>query len=139
MKHLTLPRLLFLLAAAPFALATSSAVSATTTHTPACTATASAGIGGFFDLRPDIAIAAEDGKTKRGARATDYEARGYDYKSNFTLNICASVLKPVEEVVGLKRSEWKNVSAYYVHGGDVFSIGSVIVSFPISPVLSDPF
>lgn len=93
-----------------------------TTTTTACTAT-STGSGAFFDLRPDIATAPKDGsKHKRGPSA-DYLVRGYDYNSNFTLNFCEPVVKPVEDVVGLDKASWRNVSAYYEKDGKVYSLG----------------
>ncbi len=50
-------------------------------------------------------------------------ARGWDLGFNFTLNICGSVVKPVDDVVGLGESQARNVSAYYEKGGKVYSIG----------------
>ncbi|KHN97096.1 Mannose-6-phosphate receptor, binding protein [Metarhizium album ARSEF 1941] len=96
-----------------------------TTHAPACTATASSGTGGgFFDLRPDTAHAPEKGKQHKTGLAKDYHSRGYDYGKNFTLNICAPVVDHVTEVVGVSKSQWANVSAYYTSHGNVYSIGS---------------
>lgn len=66
----------------------------------------------------------EEGKLKKRAVTTDYHANGFDYKSNFTLNICAPVVKPVSDVVGLSKTQWQNVSAYYTSvDGDIYSIG----------------
>lgn len=96
-----------------------------TTHAPACTATASSGTGGFFDLRPDTAHPSEKGKQHKTALAKDYHARGYDYGKNFTLNICGAVVDPVTEVVGVSKSQWTNVSAYYMSHGSIYSIGLV--------------
>ncbi|RCI15351.1 hypothetical protein L249_6541 [Ophiocordyceps polyrhachis-furcata BCC 54312] len=88
----------------------------TTTTAPACTATSSTGSGAFFDLRPDLA-----GSTNK---AKDYHAKGYDYGSNFTLNICGSLVEPVSDVVGIDKKLWANVSAYYMAHDSVYSIGS---------------
>ncbi|RDA82623.1 hypothetical protein CP532_3073 [Ophiocordyceps camponoti-leonardi (nom. inval.)] len=88
----------------------------TTTTAPACTATSSTGSGAFFDLRPDLA-----GPTNK---AKDYHAKGYDYGSNFTLNICGSLVEPVSDVVGVDKKLWANVSAYYTAHDSVYSIGS---------------
>ncbi|KAK4143912.1 mannose-6-phosphate receptor binding domain-containing protein [Dichotomopilus funicola] len=112
-----------------FALAAvSSAEEATKTDdapTPAltpCVATSTA--GAFFDLRPDVAIAvAEDEKAPKGIPTEDYIARGWDYGYNFTLNVCEPVVKGVEDVVGVKESLWKNISAYYETKGKVYSLG----------------
>ncbi|KAL2022536.1 hypothetical protein VTK56DRAFT_5143 [Thermocarpiscus australiensis] len=96
-------------------------VSATPVMTP-CVATSTN--GAFFDLRPDIAVfVAEGGKPPKGAPTEDYLARGWDYGSNFTLNICSAVVKQVEDVVGVDKKLWRNVSAYYEASGKVYSLG----------------
>ncbi|KAI1828259.1 mannose-6-phosphate receptor binding domain-containing protein [Xylaria intraflava] len=96
-----------------------------TTTTTACTASSTS--GGFFDLRPDIAIKPKpDGSrpsNSHGAPLTDYKARGYDYGANFTLNICNAVIEPIEDVKGIQESKWQNISAYYVSKGDYYSLG----------------
>jgi cation-dependent mannose-6-phosphate receptor len=113
---------LFLLLSIPASVLAADSTKSTTTQIPACTATASSGSGAFFDLRPDIAVAAVEGKTKPPI-STDYIARGYDYGSNFTLNICGPVVKTVKDVVGIKESLWQNISAYYKHNDEIYSIG----------------
>ncbi|POR33896.1 Mannose-6-phosphate receptor, binding protein [Tolypocladium paradoxum] len=95
-----------------------------TTHAPACTATSSSGSGAFFDLRPDMAVRPDKGKSHKAGVAKDYHSKGYDYGKNFTMNICGSVVDPVSSVVGLDKSVWANVSAYYMSHGNVYSIGS---------------
>jgi cation-dependent mannose-6-phosphate receptor len=95
--------------------------SATPIVTP-CVATATS--GAFYDLRPDVAVVvAEGAKPPRGALTEDYLARGYDYGSNFTLNICGAVVKKVEDVVGIDKPLWKNISAHYEAKGKVYSLG----------------
>ncbi|KAK2616471.1 Cation-independent mannose-6-phosphate receptor CI-MPR [Conoideocrella luteorostrata] len=96
----------------------------TTTHVPACTATASSGTGGFYDLRPIMAHPAEKDKQHKTGVTKDYHSRGYDYGKNFTLNVCGSVVDPVTDVKGVDKSAWGNVSAYYMSHGSVYSIGS---------------
>lgn len=92
-----------------------------------CVATATS--GAFFDLRPDTAVfVAEGEKPPKGARTEDYVARGWDYGSNFTLNICDAVVEKVKDVVGVDKSLWKNVSAYYEADGKVYSIGYGILA-----------
>ncbi|KAG6060830.1 hypothetical protein E4U32_003228 [Claviceps aff. humidiphila group G2b] len=98
--------------------------SSSTTHVPACTATASSGTGGFFDLRPAVVHPQQQGKQHKTVVAKDYRSRGYDYGKNFTLNICASVVDPVTDVMGVSKSSWGNVSAYYMAHGNIYSIGS---------------
>ncbi|KAJ0335526.1 hypothetical protein COL922a_009104 [Colletotrichum nupharicola] len=117
-------KFLLLLAAAATASAADTSTSSTSSSVPACTAASKSGTGGpFYDLRPDIAVKVEEGKSSKGAVTTDYHARGWDYGKNFTLNICAPVIDPVEDVVGLGKGESKNVSAYYTYKTETFSIG----------------
>ncbi len=98
-----------------------STTSTTSTVTP-CVATSTS--GAFYDLRPDTAIIVPaDAKAPKGIPTVDYIARGWDYGSNFTLNICDAVVKPVEDVVGVEKGMWKNVSAYYESKGNVYSLG----------------
>ncbi|KAI1373375.1 mannose 6-phosphate receptor domain-containing protein [Hypoxylon crocopeplum] len=96
-----------------------------TTTSTACTASSTS--GAFFDLRPDIALKPNPDGSKpahsNGAPIVDYHAKGFDYGSNFTLNICGAVVEPVEDVIGLEESKWQNVSAYYTSKGDVYSLG----------------
>ncbi|KAM7201130.1 cation-dependent mannose-6-phosphate receptor [Rhypophila sp. PSN 637] len=88
----------------------------------ACVATSTS--GAFFDLRPDTAVVIAEGeKPGRGVKTEDYLARGYDYGYNFTLNICGAVVKGIEDVVGVDKSDWKNISAYYEEKGKVYSLG----------------
>jgi cation-dependent mannose-6-phosphate receptor len=94
-----------------------------TTTTAPCTATSTS--EAFYDLRHDIAYAVEEGQKLpfRGARTSDYTARGYDLKVNFTMNICAAVIKPPKEAVGIDDKLAKNISAYYERRGKVYSLG----------------
>ncbi|KAL8404326.1 hypothetical protein RB594_009254 [Gaeumannomyces avenae] len=95
----------------------------TTTTAEPCTATSTVG---FHDLRKDTAVAPPEhgAKPKSGVPTADYFARGWDHPANFTLNICAPVVKPVKDVVGLEDSAaWKNVSAHYELEGKVYSLG----------------
>ncbi|KAK4160424.1 mannose-6-phosphate receptor binding domain-containing protein [Cladorrhinum sp. PSN259] len=87
-----------------------------------CVATATS--GAFFDLRPDTAVVVLEGeKAHKGSPVQDYLARGWDYGSNFTLNFCSAVVGKVEDVEGLEKSLWKNVSAYYETKGNVYALG----------------
>lgn len=80
--------------------------------------------GSFFDLRPLAVLPVADGKKPSKNQRTDsYHARGYDYKSNFTLNICAPVTETLDNVQGVDKDRWKNVSAYYEVGSKQFSLG----------------
>ncbi|KAI0202958.1 mannose-6-phosphate receptor binding domain-containing protein [Astrocystis sublimbata] len=117
------PAIISLLALASTAAAASDAE--TTSTTTACTASSTS--GAFFDLRADVAIKPKpDGgrpSHSRGAPLTDYKARGWDYGSNFTLNICNAVVEPIEDVKGIEESKWQNISAYYVSEGEYYSLG----------------
>lgn len=101
-----------------------------TTSSAACTATST--LGSFYDLRPDTAVRPPASDSKTGRRAStighhptvDYRARGYDYGSNFTLNICGPVVGDIDNVHGIDKGAWANISAYYVSKGDVYSLGS---------------
>ena len=80
--------------------------------------------GSFYDLRPLSIIPPADGKKSGKTDKVDsWHARGYDYKSNFTLNICAPVVEDVEDVVGINADHWQNVSAFYDFEGKTFSLG----------------
>jgi cation-dependent mannose-6-phosphate receptor len=80
--------------------------------------------GSFYDLRPLSILHPADGKKAGKNDKTDgWHARGYDYKSNFTLNICAPVVEDVEGVVGINRDHWKNVSAFYEFEDKTYSLG----------------
>ncbi|CAL3964778.1 hypothetical protein PZA11_002294 [Diplocarpon coronariae] len=83
--------------------------------------------GAFYDLRSlSISPPADDKKHTKGEKVDDWHAKGYDYHqngANFTLNICAPVVGKVEDFVGVDRSLWRNVSAYYELGSKRYSIG----------------
>ncbi|KAI9679759.1 MAG: Cation-independent mannose-6-phosphate receptor CI-MPR [Caeruleum heppii] len=80
--------------------------------------------GSFFDLRPMSLRAPKEGtKPHKDERLVSWHARGHDYPANFTLNICAPVIEDVKDVVGVDRSRWQNVSAYYDYHGKTYSIG----------------
>lgn len=121
MRFQTLP---FVLSFAAAVTADMAEVPSTTVPVPACTATSHTGMGGFYDLRPDMAIV-PDKTSSKYAVTKDYFSKGYDYGKNFTLNLCGAVVEPVTNVYGVEPPLWQNVSAYYQVGGEVFSIGLV--------------
>ncbi|KAK4099031.1 mannose 6-phosphate receptor domain-containing protein [Parathielavia hyrcaniae] len=101
--------------------ATKTTSSSTPVITP-CVATSTN--GAFFDLRPDAAVVvSEDSKPPKGVPTEDYVARGWDYGSNFTLNVCNPVVKRVDDVVGVDKALWRNISAYYETKGKIYSLG----------------
>lgn len=81
--------------------------------------------GSYFDLNP-ISLSEsgiEDGYNVD--RTESWHAKGYDYPANFTINFCAPVMEELDNVVGVEEKLWKNVSAYYQVGDDIYSIGYV--------------
>ncbi|OAX84019.1 hypothetical protein ACJ72_01613 [Emergomyces africanus] len=82
--------------------------------------------GAYFDLNT-IALSPpemKDGKKVHNSdREESWHARGYDYPANFTINICAPVIEDLKDVVGVEKSKWANVSAYYTLDGKQYSIG----------------
>ena len=113
-----------LLWAAVFGVCVAAKEAEKTTTTAPCTARSTN--EAFFDLRPDIAIAHEEGERRKAFRSVDYTARGYDYPANFTLNICAPVIKPPKEAEGISDKLLRNVSAYYEKKGKTYSLGCVL-------------
>ena len=84
--------------------------------------------GLYFDLNTISLLPLEEKANEhshRTSRDESWHARGHDYGSNFTLNFCAPVVENLRDVVGLEKSEWKDVGAYYVKGGKTYSIGYV--------------
>jgi cation-dependent mannose-6-phosphate receptor len=111
-----------------FFLHLSQTVDAASDNTPAhrpCTVQ-SLNTGAYFDLG-SISLSPPELKDGRKVHKTDrdesWEARGHDYGANFTMNICAPVIETVTDVVGVDKSRWQNVSAYYEHKGKVYSLG----------------
>lgn len=78
--------------------------------------------GSFFDL---TSLQIPDPKLSKAKhpREHSWNATGYDLGYNFTLNICGPVLEPVEDVVGVDKALWKNISAYYKQDGKIYSLG----------------
>jgi cation-dependent mannose-6-phosphate receptor len=74
--------------------------------------------GSSYDLTP-LSLYRKDGK------AESWKVKGHDYPTNFTLNICVPVVEELTKVVGIKDTLFKNVSAYYEHKGEKYSIGYV--------------
>ena len=76
-------------------------------------------------------------KIHKGDRDESWQARGHDYGTNFTINICSPVIEDVEDVEGVEKSRWKNVSAYYEKSGKVYSIGCVLRRITITNVFEN--
>lgn len=102
-----------------------SLAAAATEETPAPCTIISPRTGSHYNLLPMAVVLPEEGKYKKDSRNESWHARGWDYGSNFTLNFCAPVVEKLEDVVGVKESLWRNVSAYYEKDGKTFSIGYV--------------
>ncbi|EPS42832.1 hypothetical protein H072_3215 [Dactylellina haptotyla CBS 200.50] len=97
--------------AAALLIAPSHATPLTVPLDPPCSATSNR-TGTFVDLRDLI----------RKGSDSNYNPRGYDYNTNFTLNICAPIISSTD----LKfhaLPEAHNVSAYYLKGDVAYSLG----------------
>ena len=80
--------------------------------------------GNFYDLNGISLHPPKDPKkVHKDERIESWHARGYDYNTNFTLNICAPVVEKLDNVVGIDEDLWKNVSAFYTVGKKTYSIG----------------
>lgn len=81
--------------------------------------------GAFFDLSRMSIQRPEPGKKhdKDDAIIESWHARGYDYPANFTLNICGAVVEELDDVVGVDKALWRNVSGFYEMRGKTYSIG----------------
>ncbi|KAF2160479.1 hypothetical protein M409DRAFT_70443 [Zasmidium cellare ATCC 36951] len=89
-------------------------------HKP-CTIT-SPSSGAFFDLTSLQLLDPKESKAKH-PREHSWNATGYDLGYNFTINVCGPVIEPIEDVVGVDKALWKNVSAYYKQDGKIYSLG----------------
>jgi cation-dependent mannose-6-phosphate receptor len=107
------------------ALALHSGVNAhTTDEKPLDPCTITSTTGSFYDLRPlSITPPVEGKKPAKGEKTDSWHAKGYDYKANFTLNVCAPVVEKLEDVAGLSSRRWGNVSAYYESDSEIISLG----------------
>ena len=84
---------------------------------------ASAG-GSFYDLRSLSILPPVEGKKPGKNDKTDsWQAKGYDYKTNFTLNVCAPVVEELTDVVGIDKDHRANISAFYEFGSETYSLG----------------
>src|SRR5579859_8193591 len=80
----------------------------------------------FFDLRPLIRKEADKSRSQSWQcvdSRDDWHISGYDYRHNFTLNICEPVLSDYSDVVGV--SDKRNVSGFYVDSDGKISIGYI--------------
>lgn len=82
--------------------------------------------GAYYDLNTITVLPpSEHKKARKDDLPHSWKAKGYDYGTNFTINFCAPVIEPLEDVVGVEESLWKNISAYYMFDGKTYSIGWV--------------
>lgn len=81
--------------------------------------------GSFYDLTSLQLFDPEKFPKKVGKhpRTHSWNATGWDMGYNFTMNVCQPVLEDVEDVVGVQKGLWGNVSAFYKEGGKVYSLG----------------
>lgn len=78
--------------------------------------------GDFYDLNT-ITVQPVKDQVKDHEKAHSWHSRGHDYGTNFTLNFCAPVIEDLEDVVGVEKALWQNVSAFYKLDGKTYSIG----------------
>ena len=84
--------------------------------------------GSYYDLNAiTVQPLQNHKKAHKDDRTESWHARGYDYETNFTINFCAPVIEELEDVVGVEKDLWKNVSAFYTNDKKVYSIGYVAV------------
>ncbi|CAK1355109.1 putative mannose 6-phosphate receptor-like protein [Cercospora beticola] len=78
--------------------------------------------GSFFDL---TSLQIPDPATSKAKHPKEHSwnATGYDVGYNFTINFCGPVVETVEDVEGVDKELWRNVSAFYRHDDKVYSIG----------------
>ena len=94
--------------------------------------------GNFYDLNAITVQPLKDHKkAHKDDRDESWHARGYDYDKNFTMNFCAPVIEPLDSVVGIEDELVKNVSAFYTHRGETYSIGYVDAESRAIGVLTD--
>ena len=94
------------------------------TKKPVDPCTVASTTGSFYDLRPLSVLPLVEGKKPgKNDKTSSWHARGYDYKSNFTLNVCAPVIEDMKDVVGVSKGLWKNISAFYEFGDKTYSLG----------------
>lgn len=80
--------------------------------------------GDFYDLRTiSVKPLKEGSKPTRNERTESWHSKGYDYKSNFTINFCEAVVEKIEKFEGISKDLTRNVSAYYELDGVYYSIG----------------
>ncbi|KAF2433122.1 mannose 6-phosphate receptor domain-containing protein [Tothia fuscella] len=82
--------------------------------------------GAFFDLSAisiQLPPKKKEEDKKKESTLESWHAKGYDYGSNFTLNFCAPVVESLEDVEGVDKGLWRNVSAFYTQGKRTYSIG----------------
>lgn len=77
----------------------------------------------FFDLNPLHRTSVEEGKKKEGDEGKSWHARGHDYGANFTINFCGPVVEELNDVAGLDKDLWRNVSAFYEKNDKQYAIG----------------
>ena len=76
----------------------------------------------FIDLNPLHILDPAESKVKH-PRQESWNTTGWDLGYNFTMNFCGPVIEDVKHVVGVDKHLWGNVSAYYKHDGEIYSIG----------------
>jgi cation-dependent mannose-6-phosphate receptor len=77
-----------------------------------------------YDINGLAVLPKEEGKkANKNDREESWQARGYDYKVNYTINFCAPVVEELKDVVGVEETLWKNVSAFYRSEDKIYALG----------------
>ena len=85
--------------------------------------------GAYYDLNSiTVQPLINHKKAHKDDRDSSWHAKGYDYGTNFTVNICAPVIEGLEDVIGVDKPSWRNVSAFYKYDGKTYSIGYVLTA-----------
>lgn len=97
------------------------------TTTPLEPCTVKSHLGSFYDLRSlSVQVPVDGVKPGKNVLTENWHAKGHDYhdgNANFTLNICEPLVGKFEDVVGVEKDSWRNVSAVYKVGSKTYSIG----------------
>lgn len=80
--------------------------------------------GAFFDLN-ELHIEDPTQSKSKHPRKQSWNTTGYDYGYNFTMNFCGPVIEELDDVVGVDKALWKNVSAFYTFKDRTFSLGQL--------------
>lgn len=80
--------------------------------------------GSFFDLSAVTILPPENPEEVEPEDwPQSWHARGYDYPSNFSINICHGVVEKIDQFADIDPELTKNVSAFYTYDGVSYALG----------------